>query len=185
MRMKLFLAGQLAFLCAATAPATAQQSVNETRDFGVPPTMELRLSDHATATPLALPGAVLIRTGELRSRLQGPPEALPLLFDVLSDMHETLPGAVWLPGAGLGSGFEDAVQAQLRVALEQATGGDKARPMAFFCSSERCWLSYNAALRAVRLGYSNVLWYRGGIAAWLAAGGELLRPRVRWKPPPG
>jgi rhodanese-related sulfurtransferase len=40
----------------------------------------------------------------------------------------------------------------------------------FFCSGVRCWLSYNAALRAVRGGYANVYWYRGGIDAWRAAG---------------
>jgi rhodanese-related sulfurtransferase len=31
-------------------------------------------------------------------------------------------------------------------------------------------MSYNAALRAIAAGYSNVLWYRGGIEAWKAAG---------------
>ncbi|MND08271.1 hypothetical protein D3C83_307850 [compost metagenome] len=39
----------------------------------------------------------------------------------------------------------------------------------FFCVDTECWLSYNAALRAIRLGYSNVMWYRGGISAWSAA----------------
>jgi 3-mercaptopyruvate sulfurtransferase SseA len=31
-------------------------------------------------------------------------------------------------------------------------------------------MSYNAALRAINLGYTNVLWYRGGIEAWQQAG---------------
>jgi rhodanese-related sulfurtransferase len=53
--------------------------------------------------------------------------------------------------------------------------------VAFFCAGPRCWLSYNAALRAVRLGYRRVLWYRGGIEAWGAGGGALERPRVVWK----
>ena len=30
-------------------------------------------------------------------------------------------------------------------------------------------MSYNASLRAIRLRYSNVRWYRGGIEAWKAA----------------
>lgn len=34
-------------------------------------------------------------------------------------------------------------------------------------------MSYNAALRAINLGYRNVLWYRGGIEAWQAAGQPL------------
>ena len=31
-------------------------------------------------------------------------------------------------------------------------------------------MSYNAALRAINAGYTNVKWYRGGIEAWKAAG---------------
>ena len=31
-------------------------------------------------------------------------------------------------------------------------------------------MSYNASLRAINLGYTNVLWYRGGIEAWKQAG---------------
>jgi hypothetical protein len=31
-------------------------------------------------------------------------------------------------------------------------------------------MSYNAALRAINAGYTNVLWYRGGIEAWKMAG---------------
>ena len=31
-------------------------------------------------------------------------------------------------------------------------------------------MSYNASLRAIRMGYSQVLWYRGGIEAGKGAG---------------
>jgi len=48
-------------------------------------------------------------------------------------------------------------------------GGDKSRPMVFYCVDAECWLSYNAALRAIKLGYTNVMWYRGGVAAWRTA----------------
>ena len=59
------------------------------------------------------------------------------------------------------------------VALQAAAKGDTGAPLVFFCAGPRCWLSYNAALRAARLGYGNVLWYRGGIEAWGAGGGAL------------
>ena len=52
--------------------------------------------------------------------------------------------------------------------------------LVFLCASARCWLSYNAALRAVRLGYADVRWYRGGIEAWGAGGGALAEPRLVW-----
>ena len=158
-------------------------AADEAQDFGLPPSDELRLSDHAAPTPLVLRGATLIRTAELMARIEGTPEMRPLLFDVLGDGHETLPGAIWLPGAGRGTGFDDAVQVQLASVLAALSGGEKARALVFFCSSVRCWLSYNAALRAVQLGYTNIYWYRGGIASWLAAGGAVAEPRIRWKPP--
>ena len=37
------------------------------------------------------------------------------------------------------------------------------------------WLSVNAALRARRAGYARVGWYRGGLAAWQAAGLPVVR----------
>ena len=172
----------LAFLCACRA-AAAQSVTDETRDFGVPPSAELRLVDHASATPLAIPGAQLIRTQELRRRLQAPLDERPLLFDVLSETHASLPGAIWLPGAGLGSGFDDALQGRLAALLRFMTAGDLARELVFFCVGPRCWLSYNTALRAVRLGYTNVRWYRGGIEAWGASGGALRTPSVAWERP--
>jgi rhodanese-related sulfurtransferase len=32
------------------------------------------------------------------------------------------------------------------------------------------WNPYNATLAVLALGYRNVLWYRGGEEAWVAAG---------------
>lgn len=162
----------------------AAQPVDEARDYGIAPSHELRLEGHATPTPLEIPGAKLVATAELRRLLQLPLDERPLLFDVLSDEHLTLPGAIWLPGAGLGKGFDDEVQTALSGFLALLTGGKKDRMLVFLCTSPRCWLSYNAALRAVRLGYGDVRWYRGGIEAWGAAGGALREPRVHWQRTP-
>ena len=42
-------------------------------------------------------------------------------------------------------------------------------------------LAYNASLRAVKLGYSNVLWYRGGHEAWRLAGHSFVKvPAGAW-----
>jgi PQQ-dependent catabolism-associated CXXCW motif protein len=62
------------------------------------------------------------------------------------------------------------VQSVLTQLLAKLTGGDKARALVFICASSQCWLSYNAALRAAAAGYEKIYWYRGGIAAWMAAG---------------
>ena len=41
--------------------------------------------------------------------------------------------------------------------------------MADYCLAD-CWMSWNAAKRALKIGYSNVAWYRDGTDGWLAAG---------------
>ena len=158
----------------------AAQPVDESQDFGVPPSAALKIEGHASPTPREIPGAQVVTTPELRHLLQLPIEERPLVFDVLSEAHLTLPGAIWLPGAGLGKDFEDPVQERLAAFLSFLTGGRSDRALVFLCTGPRCWLSYNAALRAVRLGYTNVHWYRGGIEAWGASGGALREPNVQW-----
>jgi PQQ-dependent catabolism-associated CXXCW motif protein len=148
----------------------------------VMPSAALRLSDYSAPTPLSIPGAIVIDTPDLRERMAG--ERPALLFDTAGGSgHDSIPGAIWLPGAGLGTGFDDALQRQLEKTLEVATKGDRARAVVFFCVSRNCWLSYNAASRAVRLGYREVYWYRGGLEAWSAAGGELEPPKIVWRRP--
>ena len=43
------------------------------------------------------------------------------------------------------------------------------RLLVFYCLAD-CWMSWNAAKRALSLGYSNVAWYREGTDGWRAAG---------------
>ena len=178
------LAALLAWACAGASAQDRAAALNEDHDFGIAPSAELRLADYAAPTPREIPGAKTISTVQLRERLAGDAAGRPVLLDVIGDAgHDSLPGAIWLPGAGRGASFDDGLQAQLAKALEQITGGDKARALVFLCAGANCWLSYNAAQRAARLGYSAVHWYRGGIEAWLAAGGGLAPMRIAWKRP--
>lgn len=157
---------------------------NEDADFGVAPASALRVGELSAPTPSGIPGAKILRTVELRDRLRVAEGERLLLFDVLGgEPHDSLPGAVWLPGAGRGNSYDDAVQAQLARLLQAATKGDLGRPMVFYCQGNHCWLSYNAALRAVALGYRQVYWYRGGLEAWLAGGGQLAPLRFSWRKP--
>lgn len=161
------------------APAIANEDV----DYGLAPVSTLRTADYHAPTPRAVPGAKTIGTGALRDSLRAQPQ--PLLFDVLGgEVHESLPGAIWLPGAGRGQSFTDTVQARFAQTLEALTKDDRKRPLVFFCQGPECWLSYNAALRAVALGYEAVFWYRGGIEAWLDAGGDVAPLKLTWRNPP-
>lgn len=46
----------------------------------------------------------------------------------------------------------------------------KDTPVIFYCNAGECWKSYKSAVTAVRAGYKNVYWLRGGIPEWKAAG---------------
>lgn len=142
---------------------------DEDSDWGIASTTEIRQGSYSAQTPMRAPGAKTVQTKELHDILVHNPS--PILIDVAGgDGHLTLRGAYWLPGVGRGAHFFDPLQAELLDYLERLTAGDKSRPIVFFCVNARCWLSYNSSLRAVALGYKNVLWYRGGIEAWSEAG---------------
>lgn len=150
----------------------AAQGLPEDHDWLVPATVLLRQSPYSGPTPMEIPGGLRVTTDELRSMLKSTP--LPILIDVASgNEHETLTGAYWLPGAGRGANFIDEVQASLDRFLEKVTEGNRNRALVFFCVNLECWLSYNAALRAVAAGYTAVYWYRGGLSAWRSAGFQL------------
>lgn len=167
-RILLKVGAALLLVCAMQSQA--QGLADEERDWGVAPSAELRRAPYTAPTPTVIPGARTVRTDELK-RLLDTERGKPLLIDVASGAeHVTLAGALWWPGAGRGANFLDVIQGEFATRLEQATGGNKARHLAFFCVNSQCWLSYNASLRAVALGYTQVLWYRGGVQAWRAAG---------------
>ncbi len=118
-------------------------------------------------TPTTIPGGHVITTAEMRQAVG----SNILFVDVLAGPpHPTLPGALWLPGAGNAGSFDDDIQQKLWSILSQATQRNPDRPIVFFCMGSKCWESYNAALRAEHMGFKMVLWYRGGLAAWQAAG---------------
>lgn len=153
----------------AAAQLAAKPYSAEDKDWGVAPQDTVRKGSYHAPTPIALPGARVVTTHTLAQSLQG--ESKPVAVNVLTGQWvNAVPGSVWLSGAGQGSGFDDATQARLAKDLDGLTGGNKAKPVVFYCLSSECWLSYNAALRAQRLGYTDVGWYRGGIDSWKAAG---------------
>lgn len=140
----------------------------ERQDFGVPASNQLHNGAMHGPTPASIPGGQVITTKGLSELVQGR-QTPYFLFDVLGG-PQTLPGAmpaVWMSQPG---SFNDQTQQQISQMLQQGTQGRKDVPMIFYCMSTQCWMSYNAALRAIHAGYTNVLWYRGGIEAWQMAG---------------
>ena len=141
---------------------------DEDKDWNVAPVTEVRRTQYHAPTPREVPGARAVSTVELKALLEK--DSKPFLVDVLSGpAHRTLLGAIWMNNGGLGD-FDKDEEKRFVDTLAMFSGGDKAKPMVFFCSGAECWLSYNASLRAVAAGYKNVMWYRGGIESWKKAG---------------
>ena len=158
-------------LCAAQAPAQSGAQpwgyAEESRDWGVPATAQLRTVGYHSPTPLKIPGGKVVTTLELKAMLEREPR--PYVIDVLGgNIHRTVAGAFWMIGAGAGD-MSNEEEKRFAEAIAKFAGGDRSRPLVFLCVDAECWLSYNAALRAIALGYTNVMWYRGGIAAWRTA----------------
>jgi PQQ-dependent catabolism-associated CXXCW motif protein len=120
-------------------------------------------------TPQSLDGIKTIGTQELASKLASIGSLN--VIDVMG-FFETIPGAKALLNSG--GAFESTTAEE---AFEKRFAGllnvlvpDKASAVVFFCSNRNCWLSANAAMRAKKLGYTQVMWYRGGMESWKAAG---------------
>jgi PQQ-dependent catabolism-associated CXXCW motif protein len=82
--------------------------------------------------------------------------------------HHAIPGTLWIPGPGAGE-IPAPVENFFRQQLARATANDPTRPVVIYCHKS-CWLSWNAAKRAISYGYQHVYWYRDGIEGWKAAG---------------
>lgn len=82
-----------------------------------------------------------------------------------------IPGSTWLVNVGYGV-ISAATESYFKSNLEQLTAGKKNAPVVFYCLAS-CWMSWNAAKRAVSWGYSSVHWYPDGTDGWVKVDGKL------------
>jgi PQQ-dependent catabolism-associated CXXCW motif protein len=150
-------------------------SSSELVDFGVPAARQIHGGAMHGETPTTIPGGRVITSPDLIA-LYNQSRIWFLPVDALGDAG-TLPGAYPAAWAAAPGTLGDAIEQRLGQSLNPVTRGNKDTMLVFFCQSTHCWMSYNAALRAIDLGYRNVWWYRGGIEAWLAAGMSTVPPR--------
>lgn len=159
------------------AVALAGETVAEpgdyrTSDFRAPVPATLtgaRVVDTEAAHRLMSEGAVMI---DVYPRPPKPPN-LPPNTIWRDPAHETIEGAHWLPNVGYGKLAAES-EAYFRGALERLSAGDKGRTLVFFCL-ENCWMSWNAAKRALEWGYSSVVWFPDGTDGWRTAGRALTK----------
>jgi len=150
-----------------------------------------RLSEFRSPVPASLPRVEVVNTDAVRLLLSDSdtrptlvdvlpaplkPEGLPATSLWLPPDHYNIPGSVWLPNVGFGR-LSEALDAYYRDNLERVTGGDRNKPIVIYCLAD-CWMSWNAAKRAVEeYGYSRVYWYPDGATGWEGAGLPLEKSR--------
>lgn len=144
-----------------------------------------RMDDYAAPVPDRLAGARVVDATGLAAAIRDGavvidvfpaprrPPTQPPSQPWLPPPRLEVPGSLWWPDVGRGA-ISARLAAWFRDRLATVTGGNLGRPVAFYCRSA-CWMSWNAAKRAVSLGYTNVLWFADGPEAWSAFGGTLQR----------
>ncbi len=157
---------------ALTLPAYAQENALEPEGY--------RTDNYRAPVPATLAGARVLKTGQAEAIwragkavfidvLPRPPKPQNLPEGTIwrDKPRSNIPGSVWLPDTGYGM-LAAATEDYLREGLARATGGDKAKLVVVYCQAD-CWMSWNAAKRALSYGYSSVAWYPDGTDGWQRA----------------
>lgn len=142
---------------------------------------DYRLDDYRAPVPDTLRGARVVTTAEAEAIfkrgdatfvdvLPRPPRPANLPAGTIwrDKPRLDIPGSIWLPDTGYGA-LAPPMQAYFRDGLSKASGENRARPVVIYCLRD-CWMSWNAAKRAVAMGYGNVIWYPDGTDGWAKAG---------------
>ena len=140
-----------------------------------------RMDDYRAPIPATLRGAIVLSTEQARADwethdavfidvLPQPPRpvGLPAATIWRPKPRDDIPGSVWLPDTGYGA-LAPVMEDYFERGLQQATGGKRDRLIVFYCLAS-CWMSWNAAKRALALGYTRVAWYPEGTDGWAADG---------------
>ena len=151
--------------------ATATDAPPEPPDY--------RTDDYRSPTPATLRGATVLSTEAAHALwhshdaafidvLPQPPRPVGLPASTIwrPKAREDVPGSVWLPDTGYGT-LAPIMEQYFEHGLQQATDGNRNRMIVFYCLAD-CWMSWNAAKRAMALGYQRVAWYPDGTDGWAA-----------------
>ena len=169
--MRSALAGLIVLTVAWTGSACAQNA---------PEPEGYRTDNYRAPVPATLAGARVLRTeqaetiwrsgsGVFVDVLPRPPKPANLPAGTIwrDRPRFNIPGTIWLPDTGYGD-LAAATEKYFRHGLVKATGGSKAKLLVIYCQAD-CWMSWNAAKRALSYGYSNVAWYPEGTDGWQRA----------------
>ena len=170
--MTRWLFGLIVIVLMVAAAAHAQSGVDEPDAY--------RTDHYRAPVPATLAGARVLSTDETATIWRAKsaifidvlprapkPKDLPSGTVWRDAPRPNIPGSIWLPDTGYGT-LAPATEDYFRHGLAHAAGGDRAKLLVFYCLAD-CWMSWNAAKRALAFGYTNVAWYPEGTDGWAAA----------------
>jgi PQQ-dependent catabolism-associated CXXCW motif protein len=139
-----------------------------------------RMEAYRAPTPQTLKGAEVLTTVQAEALwkagaafidvLPRPPRPAELPAGTIwhDPKRLNIPGSIWLPNTGFGA-LAPVTEAYLRRGLERANAGSDGKWLVIYCQRD-CWQSWNAAKRALTLGYHHIAWYPDGTDGWQEAG---------------
>lgn len=118
-------------------------------------------------TPRSLDGVKIVSAEEAAEMMR---KGVVLYDTRIEQEHREnhIKGAQWLP-YGEKSAKEVGFDAS-KDKFELARIASKNAPVIFACNGAECWKSYKSCVAAVKAGYTQVYWFRGGFPEWAAKG---------------
>lgn len=118
-------------------------------------------------TPRSLGGVKIVSAEEAAGMMQ---KGVVLYDTRIEEEHREghIKGAQWLPYAEKSAkevGFDSG-----KDKFDLARIADKKAPVIFACNGPECWKSYKSSVAALKAGYTQVYWFRGGFPEWAAKG---------------
>ncbi len=167
--MKGQFSAALAVALLASASACAQDAVVEPETY--------RTDDYRAPTPPTLRGARVLTTMDAEAIWRGkrgafidvmprPPKPANLPPETVwrDKPRHNIPGSLWLVDTGYGK-LAAETEIYFRDGLTRASQGQRDALLVIYCQAN-CWMSWNAARRAMSFGYSNVAWFPEGTDGW-------------------
>lgn len=180
----LTIAGLTFTLASLTAKSAVAEEIPEPDGY--------RLEEYDAPVPAKLTGATLVDALDVKQFLDNKsgvvfdvipehrkPDFLPENQIWIPPEHKGIPGSVWLPDIGYGV-LSEVTTEYFKKNIEKSTDSNFDFPIVFYCRLD-CWMSWNAAKRALTFGYSDVYWFADGIEGWTFEDFEL----VALTPEPG
>lgn len=127
-----------------------------------------KIGSMLNTTPTSLPGAKVVQAAQAKILMgQGIP-----VYDVRAQQEFNeghVPGAIHVP-YNEASAKEPEFDASADSFDLDKLPQNKNSALLMYCDGTTCWKSYKSASMAIKNGWKNIIWFRGGFPEWKAAG---------------